>query len=111
MSRSPERPGAMLRSSAVRTLFSIAILLVAATLAGHAFVVQEPAPPIVAKPIEPPATPFPSEAASAGITRFSFLAYGDSRGGVLDGVPTDGRALNGAHNSLMDGILARIQAL
>src|SRR5947209_3487532 len=30
-------------------------------------------------PIRPPAQPFPAEDASAGITRFSFVAYGDTR--------------------------------
>ena len=40
------------------------------------------APPLVlVRPIDPPATPLPSEAASAGVTRFSFIAYGDTRSG------------------------------
>src|SRR6516165_236579 len=30
--------------------------------------------------IHPPASPLPPEAKSAGVTRFSFIAYGDTRG-------------------------------
>src|SRR5215217_1526886 len=30
--------------------------------------------------IAPPRSPLPSEAASAGVTRFSFIVYGDTRG-------------------------------
>jgi len=101
----------MLRSSAVRTLFSIALLLVAATLAGNAFVGQEPAPPVAVTPIEPPSTPFPSEAASAGVTRFSFLAWGDSRGANEPGVPGDGQVVHVEHTRLMDFALAKIESL
>jgi hypothetical protein len=101
----------MLKSGAVRTLFSLGILLVAATLAGHAFVGQEPAPPVVVTPIEPPSTPFPSEAASASVTRFSFLAYGDSRGANEPGVPGDGQIVHVEHTRLMDFALAKIEAL
>lgn len=42
--------------------------------------------PVVVAALVPPPTPMPSEAATAGITRFSFIAYGDTRGrhdGVL----------------------------
>jgi hypothetical protein len=95
----------------VRTLFPIAILFVAATLAGDAFVAQEPAPAVSVTPIEPPSTPFPSEAASAGVTRFSFLAYGDSRSGNEAGVPGDGQILNVEHTRLMDFALAKIESL
>src|SRR4051812_31569206 len=35
--------------------------------------------PAMVQPVPPPATPVPSEAASAGVTRFSFVVYGDSR--------------------------------
>jgi hypothetical protein len=101
----------MLRSGAVRTLFPIALLLVTSTLAGHALVAQEPAPAVVVVPIEPPSTPLPSEAASAGVTRFSFLAYGDSRSGNEAGVPGDGQILNVEHTRLMDFALAKIESL
>ena len=41
--------------------------------------VQSPAADSV-RAIAAPRTPFPSEAASAGVTRFSFIDYGDTRG-------------------------------
>src|SRR5437016_7242597 len=31
-------------------------------------------------PIKPPARPLPDETASAGVTKYSFIAYGDTRG-------------------------------
>ena len=67
--------------------------------------------PVVVSPIEPPSTPFPSEAASAGVTRFSFLAYGDSRSGNAAGVAGDGQIINVEHTRLMDFALAKIEAL
>jgi hypothetical protein len=71
-----------------------------------------PAPPqawVAVKPIEPPATPLPSEAASANVTRFSFLAYGDTRTG--GGTPNDADAPNPEHTLVMDGMLAKIREL
>src|SRR5205809_1049376 len=59
---------------------------------------QQPAaqPPAAApawvpvRPIEPPATPLPPETASAAVTKFSFIGYGDTRSsGQLD-IPGDG---------------------
>jgi hypothetical protein len=75
-------------------------------LAGVAFVrpfAQEPTndPP---RSIEPPAVAFPSEAASASVTRFSFIAYGDTRSQV------DGRALQPDHGALIDSMLQTIAA-
>lgn len=61
---------------------TVALLLICVTAASA----QQPAPipaPTVAlvpvRPIEPPPTPLSPEAVSAGITRFSFVAYGDTR--------------------------------
>jgi len=77
---------------------------------------QQPAPPaapppawVAVTPIEPPATPLASEAASAGVTRFSFLAYGDTRTG--SGTPSDMDAPNPEHTRVMDGMLAKIREL
>jgi len=74
---------------------------------------QQPAAPppawVAVTPIEPPATPLPSEAASAAVTRFSFLAYGDTRTG--GGTPTDIDAPNPEHTLVMDGMLAKIREL
>ena len=66
---------------------------------------------VAVRPIDPPATPLPAEAASAGITKFSFFAYGDSRGGNQAGVPGDGEVLHAQHSRLMDVMLQKVQAL
>ena len=55
-------------------------------------------------PIAPPAIAMPDESASAAITRFSFIAYGDTRG------PYDGRALQPDHEKVVEGMLAAIKA-
>src|ERR1041385_6520535 len=53
----------------------------------------------------PPRHPLPSEAASAGITRFSFIVYGATRG------PRDSLELQQAHGWVVDAALAKIAAL
>jgi len=55
--------------------------------------------------IAPPATPLPSEAASADISKFSFIVYGDTRG------RQDGIALQYEHSMVVDGILAQARRL
>jgi 3',5'-cyclic AMP phosphodiesterase CpdA len=40
---------------------------------------KAPAPFVPVRPIRPPARPLPPESESAGITRFAFIAYGDTR--------------------------------
>ena len=63
-------------------------------------------PPLVqVRPIAPPGTGLPAEADSSSVTRFSFIAYGDTRG------LRDGTALQPDHSVLVDGMLARIAAL
>ena len=87
-------------------------LVVAAGAVTIAAAQQPPAPPpawTAVKPIEPPATPLPDDTASAGVTRFSFIAYGDTRTGGC--TPNDADAPNPEHTLVMDGILARIRAL
>ncbi len=63
----------------------IALLAGAALLPAAAATAQEPgkaAPsaPIRVLAIAPPRNPLPPEAASAGVTRFSYIVYGDTRG-------------------------------
>jgi len=73
-----------------------------------------PAPPITlaaVKPIDPPATPLATEAASAGVTRFSFIAYGDTRSNGALGIPGDGDVVNPEHARVMDGMIAKARAL
>ena len=57
------------------------------------------------RPIPAPATPLPTEEQSAGVTRFSFIAYGDTRSAV------DGTALQPVHSQVVDTMLASIQRL
>lgn len=70
-----------------------------------------PLPTVEVRPIPPPATPLPDETASAGITRFSFIAYGDTRSGNEPGVPGDGQILHPQHSQLIDGMLAKQKEL
>ena len=51
----------------------------------------------------PPRTPLPAEAATAGITRFSFIAYGDTRG------RHDGVELQAEHALVIESMLATIK--
>ena len=57
---------------------------------------------VVARPIDPRGVALPSEAQSAGETRFAFIAYGDTRG------PADGLLLQAGHQDVVDGMLAAI---
>src|SRR5262249_29261677 len=69
-----------------------------------------PAPPFVrVRPIDPPATPLPGEAASAGVTRFSFIAYGDTRSGGAVDVPGDGQIIQEEHSRVVDKVIARVR--
>jgi 3',5'-cyclic AMP phosphodiesterase CpdA len=87
---------------------AVVVMSVAACL-GTALVAQQPpaAPVQYARPIEPPASPLPPEDATAGISKFSFLAYGDSRADSA----SDGHVLNVEHTRLMDFMIAKIEAL
>src|SRR5215471_17025700 len=89
---------------------TVSTALVAAAVGAGVAAQQTPPPSWTAiKPIEPPSTPLPTEAASAGVTRFSFIAYGDTRTG--GGTPNDADAPNPEHTLVMDGMLAKIRAL
>lgn len=56
-------------------------------------------------PITPPVTPLPSEAASAGVTKFSFIVYGDTRG------RQDGTAIQYEHSMVADAMLTQTRRL
>src|SRR5215472_7614823 len=55
--------------------------------------------------IRPPTTPLPDEAASRDFTKFSFIAYGDTRG------RRDGIAVQYEHSLLVDSMLHQINKL
>jgi len=61
--------------------------------------------PQAVRAIKPPAAPLPSEAESSGVTRFSFIVYGDTRG------RQDGTAIQYEHSVVVDAMLARIKGL
>jgi hypothetical protein len=60
------------------------------------------APTDTVRAILPPLQPLPAEAASAGTTRFSFIAYGDTRG------RRDGTELQYEHSLIVDAMLREI---
>jgi len=65
-------------------------------------------PPIAAvRPIEPPARPLPRESATAGVRRFSFIAYSDTRCGCNADAPAE---VQTAHAQVVDGMLAAIKS-
>jgi hypothetical protein len=64
---------------------------------------QQPA--ITVRAIPAPATPLPAEDQSSEVTRFSFIAYGDTRSA------TDGTALQPVHTQLVDSMIRSIKRL
>lgn len=62
-------------------------------------------PAVPVRAIEPPKTPLPAEADSAKITRFSFIAYGDTRGA------NDGLQIHREHQALIEAMIAKAKAL
>jgi 3',5'-cyclic AMP phosphodiesterase CpdA len=55
--------------------------------------------------IKPPSAPLPPEPQSSGVTKFSFLVYGDTRG------RRDGVAIQYEHSLIVDSMLAHIKRL
>lgn len=55
--------------------------------------------------IKPPATPLPDEVASRGVAKFSFIAYGDTRG------RRDGKEIQYEHSLVIDSMLAQVKKL
>jgi hypothetical protein len=63
------------------------------------------AQPVPVQAIAPPRIPLPAEAASADVTKFSFLAYGDTRGRY------DGTEVQAEHRMVIDRMLGTIKTL
>src|SRR6266851_2748515 len=83
---------------AVAFIFPLSILAVSSSpLAQQALPVE-----VVVRAIEPPAIPLPPESASVAVRKFSFIAYGDTRG------PADGVIIQSQHSAVMDTILRAI---
>jgi calcineurin-like phosphoesterase family protein len=96
-----------------------------AALVVSALAAQQPAvapvvPPALTfvpiRPIEPPVRPLPPESESANVTRFSFIAYGDTRSagptpGAAAQAAGDGDVVHPIHSQVVDTMIARIRAL
>ena len=87
----------------------------AASIVSQPSAQQGTADDVQVKPIDPPAHPLPAEAETAGIKRFSFFAYGDTRSpGPQRGSeepPLDGRVVQGPHSAVVDAMIATAQQL
>jgi hypothetical protein len=93
-----------------------ASVVLALGLSGVVIAQPPPLPPVplawaAVKPIDPPATPLATEAASSAVTRFSFIAYGDTRSSGQPDVPGDGDILHPEHARVMDGVIAKVREL
>src|SRR5438552_3442534 len=65
--------------------------------------------PAIVRPIQPPARPLPAEEDSAGVTRFSFFAYGDTRS--ASGPEGDGFVVHPEHSRVVDLMLSKVKSL
>lgn len=104
--------------------FFFSVAAIAALIVTAVSAQQPPAAPVVPpaltfvpiRPIEPPARPLPPESESGSVTRFSFIAYGDTRSagnppGTTNLTPGDGDVLHPIHSRIVDVMLANIRAL
>src|SRR5262249_58343276 len=65
-------------------------------------------------PIAPPDRPLPSERETAGVTRFSFIVYGDTRSDSASApgvVPEDGQVLQREHAKVVSAMLRTTSVL
>src|SRR6185436_6877147 len=96
-----------------RRVFLQPVLLIAACAVGAAQQQLPQTVPIPAwaavKPIDPPETPLPPEEATANVTRFSFVGYGDTRSG--GGPNGDGVVVHPEHSKLADLMIAKAKEL
>ena len=97
-----------------------AAALVVSALSAQQPVVAPVVPPaltfVATRPIEPPARPLPPESESANVTRFSFIAYGDTRSaspapGAAAETAGDGNVVHPMHSQIVNAMIARIRAL
>jgi hypothetical protein len=97
-----------------RGRFAVVVLAGAAATVAATVAQQGPqAPPasawVAVTPIAPPAEPLPPEDRTAGVSRFSFIGYGDTRSGNEPG--GDGVAVHPEHTRVVDRMLATAQSL
>jgi hypothetical protein len=92
----------------MRRLVLVAAALAAAGALASPRAQQSVADDVVVRPIAAPARPFPREEATARVTRFSFIAYGDTRSSRPSRAgepPEDGRILQREHGLVVDAML------
>ena len=82
-----------------------AAALLMLSLPGSGAGAQQPVDSARANAIAAPATPLASEAASAGVTKFSFIVYGDTRGS------RDGIDIHPVHSLVVESMLRKIADL
>ncbi|MBI4474321.1 MAG: metallophosphoesterase [Acidobacteria bacterium] len=87
----------------MRTRWIIAFFLAAMPAWITAQTIQTPAQMV--QSIARPRNPLPDEEASAGVMKFSFIVYGDTRG------RRDGTEIQHEHSLVVDGVLAAIKRL
>jgi hypothetical protein len=84
------------------------MLLVASGIVSAQQATVAPVPQIAeVHAIEPPAAALPGEAASAGVTKFSFAAYGDHRCSCTAEAPSEDQR---AHAQVVDAMVERVKA-
>jgi len=89
-----------LRSALVLAAFSAVTLSAGAQVTPPAAAAAVPAAPTdTVRAITPPRQPIPPEAASAGVSKFSFIVYGDTRG------RRDGVEVQYEHSLIVDAML------
>jgi len=89
----------------MRTLSASALAVLLFTIISGAPTAQQQPLSEVVRPIEPPRTAFPSEPDSAAESRFSFIAYGDTR------EDQNGFEVQKRHGRVMDMMLSKIKEL
>jgi hypothetical protein len=87
--------------SAMTSRLTSAVAILGLVVASLVFA-QQPAEEVV-RPIAPPAAGLPPESESVGVSKFSFIAYGDTRGQI------DGQELQVGHGQVVDGVLVAIK--
>ena len=103
----PRLPAAPPSARTLAALATLSLGTLAAPLAAQQVAVggrSVACPTDSVRPIAAPRTPLPAAEATAGITRFTFIAYGDTRG------RHDGEQLQAEHQLVMESMLATIKA-
>ena len=94
-----------MRSSKSSVRFFVTAIAVAVVLASSRPTLGQSHDRGRVQPIDPPATPLPLEEHSRGVTKFSFIVYGDTRGRF------DGTQVQYDHSLVVDSMVERIKGL